>query len=67
MRPFVVILGIVLGTLVAIAFGLGTVPALAAFGLGARRLTHHRPWARKALAGAVLIAGLWMVVQRSTL
>ena len=47
------------------AFGLGTVPALAAFGLGARRLISDRPWARKALAGVVLISGLWVVVQRA--
>ena len=47
------------------AFGLGTAPALTAVALGARRVTNTRPWARKALAGAVLIAGLWMVVQRA--
>ncbi len=54
------------GAIAMIAFGLGTVPALAAFGLGARRIVAERRWARQALAGAVLLAGLWMVVQRTT-
>jgi uncharacterized protein len=53
------------GALTMTVFGLGTVPALAAFGLGARRLTSERPWARKVLAGAVLVSGLWVVVQRA--
>jgi len=56
-----------LGALSMTAFGLGTVPALAALGLGARRLVSEKPWARKALAGAVLLAGLWMVARRSIL
>lgn len=46
------------------AFGLGTVPALAAFALGVRRITAQRPWMRRVLALLVLIAGLWMVFQR---
>ncbi len=46
------------------AFGLGTVPALAAFGLGVRRLAGERPWSRRVLAGFVLVAGLWVVFQR---
>ena len=46
------------------AFGLGTAPALAAFGLGVRRLAAERPWTRRVLAALVLVAGLWVVVQR---
>ncbi len=53
------------GASVMAAFGLGTAPALAAFGLGARRMVHQRPWARKALAGVVLLSGLWVVLERS--
>ena len=55
------------GALSMVAFGFGTVPALLAFGLGARRLVARRPWARRALAGGVLLAGLWMVAQRAGL
>lgn len=46
------------------AFGLGTAPALAAFGLGIRRVAAERPWTRRVLAVFVLVAGLWVVVQR---
>lgn len=46
-------------------FGLATVPALATFGLGVRRLAaRERPWTRPALALLVLVAGLWVVFQR---
>ena len=46
------------------AFGLATVPALAVFGMGVRRLAGDRPWIRRALAVFVLLAGLWVVLQR---
>jgi sulfite exporter TauE/SafE len=49
------------------AFGLGTTPALAAFGLGVRRLAGERPWVRRSLALLVLLAGLWVVIQRHTM
>ncbi|MHB1192831.1 MAG: sulfite exporter TauE/SafE family protein [Longimicrobiales bacterium] len=52
------------GALAMAAFGLGTTPLLAAFGLGARRLAGERVWTRRVLAVLVLVAGLWMVVQR---
>jgi hypothetical protein len=52
------------GALAMAAFGLGTAPALAAFGLGVRRLAGERPWTRRVLAVVVLVAGLWVVVQR---
>jgi len=52
------------GAVAMAAFGLATVPALATFGLGVRRLADHRPWIRRALAVVVLLAGLWVVFQR---
>jgi len=54
----------VTGALAMTAFGLGTLPLLAAFGLGVRRLAGERPWTRKILAAVVLVAGLWVVLQR---
>ncbi len=52
------------GAAVMVAFGATTVPALAALGLGVRRLTAPRPWLRGALAALVLVTGLWAVAQR---
>ena len=52
------------GALAMAAFGLGTTPLLAAFGLGIRRVAGERLWTRRVLAVLVLVAGLWMVVQR---
>lgn len=52
------------GGLAMAAFGVGTAPALAALGLGARRLAAERPWSRRVLAVLVLVAGLWVVFQR---
>ncbi|NJD18132.1 MAG: sulfite exporter TauE/SafE family protein [Gemmatimonadetes bacterium] len=52
------------GALAMAAFGLATTPLLAVFGLGVRRMAAERVWTRRALAMLVLVAGLWMVVQR---
>lgn len=52
------------GALAMVAFGLGTTPLLAVFGLGIRRVAGERVWTRRVLAVLVLVAGLWMVVQR---
>jgi sulfite exporter TauE/SafE len=52
------------GALAMAAFGLGTAPLLAIFGLGIRRVAGERIWTRRVLAVLVLVAGLWMVVQR---
>jgi sulfite exporter TauE/SafE len=52
------------GAVAMAAFGAATVPALATFGLGVRRLAGQRPWIRRALAVVVLLAGLWVVFQR---
>lgn len=56
--------GALTGALAMAAFGLGTVPALAALGLGLRRLARERPWTRRVLAAFVLVAGLWVVARR---
>ena len=55
------------GGLAMAAFGLGTAPALAALGLGVRRLAGERPWSRRILAALVLVAGLWVVFQRQAM
>jgi sulfite exporter TauE/SafE len=47
-----------------VAFGLGTIPALAAFTFGLRRAVQSRMWTRRALALAVLAAGLWSLGHR---
>lgn len=52
------------GALAMAAFGLGTAPALAVFGMGVRRVAGERPWTRRVLAVLVLVAGLWVVFQR---
>jgi hypothetical protein len=52
------------GALAMAAFGLGTTPLLAVFGLGVRRVAGERVWTRRAMAVLVLVAGLWIVVQR---
>jgi sulfite exporter TauE/SafE len=57
----------VTGAAAMAAFGLGTTPALAAFALGVRRIAGERLWVRRALAVMVLLAGLWMVMQRHTM
>ena len=54
----------VTGALAMTAFGVGTTPALATFGMGVRRVAGERPWTRRALAVLVLVAGLWVVFQR---
>lgn len=55
------------GALTMVAFGLGTVPALLAFTLGLRTLVARSLAARRALAAAVLVAGLWSIVMRQTM
>jgi hypothetical protein len=52
------------GGLSMAAFGLATAPALAALGLGVRRMAAQSPWSRRVLAVLVLVAGLWVVFQR---
>ena len=55
------------GALSMIAFGLGTVPALAATTLGLRSLALRSLTARRVLAGAVLLAGLGSIGLRQGL
>ena len=52
------------GVLAMAAFGLGTIPLLATFGLGVRRVAGERLWTRRVLAVLVLVTGLWVVFQR---
>lgn len=55
------------GAAAMVAFGLGTVPALAAVTLGLRRvLARDRRW-RFLLAAGVLVAGLWSIGARTGL
>ncbi len=52
------------GALAMALFGLGTVPALAALTLGARRLLGASLGLRRALAAGVLLAAVWSVGKR---
>lgn len=53
-----------LGALALIAFGLGTVPALATLSGLVHKLATRGIWARRALATLVLFAGLWSLGMR---
>jgi len=53
-----------IGAMAMVAFGLGTAPLVTTFALGSRRLLAEKPWARKVLAFAVLMVGLWVVIRR---
>jgi hypothetical protein len=52
------------GAMAMALFGLGTVPALAALTLGARRLLGASLGLRRALAAGVLLAAVWSVGKR---
>lgn len=53
------------GAAAMLAFGLGTLPVLAAAAVGLRGLAGRRPWVRRGLAAGVLAAGLWSIHARS--
>jgi uncharacterized protein len=53
-----------IGALVMLGFGLGTVPALTLFPGFVRRLAARGVWQRRAVATLVLAAGLWSVSTR---
>ena len=53
------------GALSMVAFGLGTVPALAAAGVGLRRIVTRSLTARRVLAAAVLLFGMGSLFMRS--
>lgn len=55
------------GALAMVAFGLGTVPALTLLPAALRRFAARGIWHRRAIAAAVLAAGLWSVGARSGL
>jgi len=53
------------GALAMVAFGAGTVPALAAAALAFRRITTRSLFARRLVAALVLLAGLGSIALRS--
>lgn len=55
------------GALAMAAFWLGTAPALAVAAGALRRLASARPWTRRAVAAAVLAAGLWSISSRAAM
>jgi hypothetical protein len=52
------------GALAMLAFGLGTVPALATLSTVVQRVVRRGPWPRRILAALVLASGLWAVWAR---
>jgi hypothetical protein len=52
------------GALVMATFAAGTTPLLLVAAQGVRRLAASHPWARRGLALAVLVSGLWSLAQR---
>jgi len=52
------------GALTMVVFGLGTVPLLGGVAAGFRKLAARSLWGRRALAAAVLAAGLWSIHAR---
>lgn len=55
------------GALAMLAFGAGTVPALSVAAVGLHRVTGRSLAARRWLAAAVLVAGLWAIAARAGL
>jgi sulfite exporter TauE/SafE len=53
------------GALAMLAFGLGTVPALAALSAALRRVLASGVWPRRALAALILATGLWSIAMRA--
>ncbi|HEX5817730.1 MAG TPA: sulfite exporter TauE/SafE family protein [Gemmatimonadales bacterium] len=52
------------GALAMVAFGLGTVPALATLSVALQRVLRSGIWARRAVAAVILAMGLWTVAMR---
>lgn len=52
------------GALAMVAFGLGTVPALATMSAVVQRVIRRGPWPRRIVAALVLASGLWAVWAR---
>jgi sulfite exporter TauE/SafE len=55
------------GALAMLAFGTGTVPALATLSAGLQRVLRRGVWPRRALAAVILVAGLWSIALRGGL
>jgi sulfite exporter TauE/SafE len=55
------------GALAMLAFGLGTVPALATLSAALQRVLRSGVWPRRALAAVILATGLWSIARREGL
>jgi sulfite exporter TauE/SafE len=55
------------GALAMLAFGLGTVPALATLSAAIRRVLRSGIWPRRALAAVILASGMWSIAMRAGL
>ena len=55
------------GAAAMLAFGLGTVPALATLSLALQRVLRSGIWPRRALAAVILASGMWSIGVRSGL
>jgi len=53
------------GALAMLAFGLGTVPALATLSLALRKVLRSGVWPRRALAAVILASGIWSIAVRA--
>jgi len=53
------------GALAMLAFGLGTVPALATLSLALRKVLRSGVWPRRALAAVILASGMWSIAVRA--
>jgi sulfite exporter TauE/SafE len=53
------------GALAMLAFGLGTVPALATLSVALRKVLRSGVWPRRALAAVILATGLWSIAKRA--
>ena len=54
----------VAGALAMVAFGLGTVPALATLSVALQRVLRSGIWARRTVAATIFVVGLWTIAMR---
>jgi sulfite exporter TauE/SafE len=52
------------GALAMVAFGLGTVPALATLSVALQRVLRSGIWARRTVAATIFVVGLWTIAMR---
>ena len=53
------------GALAMLAFGLGTIPALATLSVALRKVLRSGLWPRRALAAVILASGMWSIAMRA--